>query len=184
MASPSFMPSVDSTLSSRSDPKMRIRSSSSDRKKRRPPRVTLTARPAAQLVVDAAAFVAFGGQHEQAACGLHLFLFLGMFRLDPGAHLVGVQVRIGGDRLEHLHLDVAAQLDVGAPAGHVGRDGDRAELAGIGHDLRFLLVLAGVQHVVRDAFLLQQLGQELGLLDARSCRQGSAGPLHGLRGSP
>ena len=32
MASPSFIPSVDSTLSSRSDPKIRIRSSSSDRK--------------------------------------------------------------------------------------------------------------------------------------------------------
>jgi hypothetical protein len=56
------------------------------------------------------------------------------------------------------HLDIAAELDVGAAAGHVGGDGDGARLAGLGDDLGFLLVLAGVQHVVRDA-LLQQLGR-------------------------
>ena len=93
--------------------------------------------------------MAFGGQHEQPAGGQDLGLFVGVFGLDPGAHVVGVQVRVGGDRLQHLHLDVAAKLDVGAATGHVGGDGHRAQLAGIGHDLRFLFVLAGVQHVVR-----------------------------------
>ncbi len=37
-------------------------------------RVALTARPAAQLVVDAAAFVALGAEHVQAAGGQRLFL--------------------------------------------------------------------------------------------------------------
>ena len=50
---------------------MRIRSSSSDRKKLRRARVALAARAAAQLVVDAAALVALGADHEQAAGGLH-----------------------------------------------------------------------------------------------------------------
>ena len=55
--------------------------------------------------------------------------------------------------------DVAAELDVGAATGHVGGDRNRARLAGLGDDLRFLLVEAGVQHLVLDAALLQHLGQ-------------------------
>ena len=50
-------------VSSRSDPKMRIRSSSSDRKKDRPARIPLTPRTAAQLVVDPSAFMTFGSQN-------------------------------------------------------------------------------------------------------------------------
>ena len=49
-------------------------------------------------------------------------------------------------------LDVAAELDVGAAAGHVGGDGHRAEAAGLGDDMRLLLVEAGVEHLVLDAF--------------------------------
>jgi hypothetical protein len=52
----------------------------------RPPRVALTARAAAQLVVDAAAFVAFGGQNVETAGVLHLLFVGGVFGLDPGAH--------------------------------------------------------------------------------------------------
>ena len=40
----------------------------------RPPRVALAAGPAAQLVVDAPALVAFGADHEQPACLLHLLM--------------------------------------------------------------------------------------------------------------
>ncbi|MCB1101132.1 MAG: hypothetical protein KDL10_02140, partial [Kiritimatiellae bacterium] len=36
-------------------------------------------------------------------------------------------------------------LDVGTPAGHVGSDGDFAGSAGFGDDLRFALVLFGVE---------------------------------------
>ena len=38
----------------------------------------------------------------------------------------------------HLLLDVAAEHDVGAAAGHVGGDGDHARPAGLGHDLGLL----------------------------------------------
>ena len=44
------------------------------------------------------------------------------------------------------HLDVAAELDVGAAAGHVGGDGDGARPPGLGDDVGFLLVVARVQH--------------------------------------
>ena len=131
----------------------------------RPARVALTARAAAELVVDPARFVALGAQHEEAAGAEDAGLLLGMFGFDPGADLVGMQVRIGGDGLQHLHLDIAAQLDVGAAAGHVGGDGHRAELAGIGDDLGLGLVLASVQHVVLDARGLQQAGEIFRLLD-------------------
>ena len=88
------------------------------------------------------------------------------------------------------HVGVAAELDVGAAAGHVGGDGDRARHAGLGDDVGLLLVEAGVQHreeldglpVARRrverleavrvgevdqlvALLDQQLGEMLGLLD-------------------
>ena len=44
------------------------------------------------------------------------------------------------------HFQRAAELDVGAAAGHVGRDRDRAGHAGFGDDVGFLLVEARVQH--------------------------------------
>ena len=88
------------------------------------------------------------------------------------------------------HFERAAELDVGAAAGHVGRDRDRAGHAGFGHDIGFLLVEARVQHreqfrrlagagrgveLFHRAFmaeidllvavLLQVFGQHLGFLD-------------------
>jgi hypothetical protein len=63
---------------------------------------------------------------------------------------------IGLDEL-HLLLDVAAQHDVGAAAGHVGGDGDHLRPAGLGHDLGLLGMLLGVEHLVRQLGLVQQL---------------------------
>ena len=51
-----------------------------------------------------------------------------------------------------------AEHDVGTAAGHVGGDGDRARAAGLRDDVRFALVLLGVEHFVRDAGFLQLLG--------------------------
>ena len=48
------------------------------------------------------------------------------------------------------HVEIAAELDVGAAAGHVGGDGHRAGPPGLGDDVGLLLVVAGVQHAVRD----------------------------------
>ena len=125
------------------------------------PGITLAAGTAAQLVVDAPAFVALRGQNEKTARRQNLGLFVRMFRLDPGSHLVRVGIGVRGQRLQHFHLDVAAQLNIGAAPGHVGGDGHRAELAGIGNDLRFLLMLARVQDVMRNPFSPSASGQDL-----------------------
>ncbi|CAN4048641.1 hypothetical protein EJMLMN_EJMLMN_09525, partial [Dysosmobacter welbionis] len=71
-------------------------------------------------------------------------------------------------------LGVAAQHDIGAAAGHVGGHGDGAELARLGHDLRFLLMVLGVQQVVLDALPGQQAAEQLVLLNGHGTHQ------HGL----
>ena len=62
-------------------------------------------------------------------------------------------------------LGVAAQEDVDAAAGHVRGDGDRRQLPGLGDDLGFPVVLLRVQHLVRDAALLELARELLRLLD-------------------
>ncbi len=64
------------------------------------------------------------------------------------------------------HLGVAAQDDVGAAAGHVGRHGDGALASGLRDDLRFFRVVLRVQDVMRDAFFLEDLGDGRRLFDA------------------
>ena len=54
-----------------------------------------------------------------------------------------------GRQRGELRLEVAAEHDVGAAAGHVGGDGHRARAAGLRDDVRLALVLLGVQHLVR-----------------------------------
>ena len=130
--------------------------------------VALTAGPAAQLVVDAAAFVAFGAEDEQTAGGQRLLLLHGDVSLETGLFL---GLHLGGDLLRHVaqvltpflqaHFQVAAQLDVGAAAGHVGGDGHHTGQAGVGDDIGFLLVLAGVQHAVRNALAGPDLDVEI-----------------------
>ena len=73
---------------------------------------------------------------------------------------------MSAELLRDAHVGVAAELDVGAAAGHVGGDGDGARHAGLGDDVGLLLVVAGVQHLeVLEALLAQALGELLGLLD-------------------
>ena len=47
--------------------------------------------------------------------------------------------------MANAHVGIAAELNVGAAAGHVGGDRHRARHAGLGDDDRLLLVVAGVQ---------------------------------------
>src|SRR5438067_1261905 len=74
-------------------------------------RIALAAAAAAQLVVDAARFVALRAEHVQAAGGLHDLVLGGILR-------------------------VASEQDVRAASGHVRRDRDRALAAGLRDDLR------------------------------------------------
>ena len=147
-------------------------------------RVALTAGAAPQLVVDTAGLVALSAQDEQAArrpdpVGLLLdFRLILGFRLRellPGVQnllVVGLgkagglgDKLVGHARLAQVglgqELGVAPQHNVGAAARHVGGHSDRPELARLGHDLRFLLVVLGVQDVVFDALALEDGGQLL-----------------------
>jgi hypothetical protein len=88
------------------------------------------------------------------------------------ARLLGrrVQRLVGLDRLDRL-LDVAAQHDVGAAARHVGGDGDHLRPAGLRHDVGFAGVLLGVEHLVRQARLVQQLVDDFRVLDRGRAHQ-------------
>ena len=57
------------------------------------------------------------------------------------------------------------QPDVGAAAGHVGRDRHRADRAGRGDDPGFGFVVARVQHLAGDPGRHSRAGQPLGFLD-------------------
>ena len=68
------------------------------------------------------------------------------------------------DRGQNLFGQLTAQLDIHTAASHVGGDGHRAKRAGSGDDLAFFGVLAGIQHLVRDAALQDRLPGAPGLV--------------------
>ncbi len=124
-------------------------------------RIALAAGTATQLVVDAARFVPFGADDAQAAERDDLVVAL----LPLGAHAVALSWRgLFRQRLQ-LRVEAAAEHDIGAAAGHVGRDGDRLRTARLRDDVRFALVLLRVQHFMRHAMLLQQPVEQLGHFD-------------------
>ena len=102
--------------------------------------IALTARAAAQLVVDAPRLVPLRADDRKAA-----------------------ELR-----------DALAQNDVRAAPGHVRRNGDRAELAGVLDDFRFLLMVLGVQHIVRNLVLFQKRGKLFRLRNRRGANQNRA----------
>ena len=73
-------------------------------------------------------------------------------------------------------LGVAAEQDVRAAAGHVGRDRDVVLAAGLRDDLGFLRVVLRVQHDVLDAALLAAATTAARTSRSRPCRPASAGP--------
>ena len=128
-------------------------------------RVALTARAAAELVVDPARVVALGAEDEEAARVEHLLLLDGALlgELRERA-LVRLALALRHDLLREL-FRVAAEADVGAPARHVGRDRHCALPAGLRDDVRLAAVLLRVEDLVRDLVLLQDLGDDLRLVD-------------------
>ena len=133
----------------------------------RGPGVALAPGAAAQLVVDAAALVALGADDVQAARGDHLLVLLVRDGAELGEDLlVGAPLGpLRGEALAGERLGVAPEQDVGAAAGHVGRDRDRGVAAGLGDDLGLALVVLGVEHLVADPLALEQGREVLGLLD-------------------
>ena len=129
-------------------------------------RVALAAGAAAQLVVDAPRLVPLGAEHVEASQPLDL-LVLGhpVGALGRESPLVILPRRLGPRRAPGAELRVASELDVGAAAGHVGRDGDGALGAGLGDDHRLARVVLGVQDLVADAARCEHPRQALRLLD-------------------
>ena len=90
----------------------------------------------------------------------------------------------GPDLVLRHHLRVAAEEDVGAAAGHVGGDGDRALAARLRDDLGLALVLLGVEHVVRHAAPLEERRRRPRSSRSRRCRPGPAAPSRAASRSP
>ena len=144
-------------------------------------RVALTAGTAAQLVIDTAGLMALGAEHIQAAEPDDLLVLVLDLLLDLGQGarptllvlLRGVirGVALGLELGVGQELHVAAQHDVGTTACHVGGHGHGALAAGHGHDGRFLGVLLGVEHLMRDARHVEQRGDDLGALHAGGAQQ-------------
>ena len=165
--------------------------------------VALTAGTSAQLVVNAAGLMPLGAEDKQTARLAHrlrlrtdrLFVFVIQFAegRTGGENLLVVRLAVGGgfhDQLlgqshtAHLRLGeifrVAAQHNIRAASRHVGGDGDGADLARLGDDLRLLLVVLGVEDVVRNAAPLQHFRQQLGFFDGDGADQHRLLPLVAL----
>ena len=197
----------------RSPPKMRIKSSSSDRKNRedpgspwRParPRNWLSMRRASCRSVPrmcrppSATTSSCSALHCSANCVVHrLPLFLRHLENFPfvleqhhraatgcGCVCPLLSAPITARRRAHTaspfvlqemlarhRFRIAAQQNVRAAAGHVRRHGHRAFASRLRDDSRFALVLLGVQHLVRNACLLQNVRDRLGLFDGNRSHQ-------------
>ncbi len=146
-------------------------------------RVALTAGPAAQLVVDAAGLVPLGAQHVEPA---------GLARpprprprpapsaaataLVPGRLVLlaasppGSSPRARSSRSARNSGLPPSMMSVPRPAMLVATV-TAPGVPGLRDDRGLALVLLGVEHLVRDPALQQQLRQVLGLLDARGADQ-------------
>ena len=108
--------------------------------------IALPARTAAQLVVDASAFVPLGADDVEAARLYRPALEIGDLGADFRLLALALLQRGGWiDLLANPHLDIAAELNVGAAAGHVGGNRDRAGNTRLGDDEGLLLVMPGVE---------------------------------------
>ena len=144
-------------------------------------RVALTTRAAPQLVVDPPRLVPLSAEHIEPAGVLDLVVLArdGLGRRLKGSRPGGlVLLRLLGrvqpalaQRGDGHELSVAAEHDVGAAAGHVRGHGDCALAAGLGHDRGLSVMLLGVEHLVGDPPLAQQVRQVLALGHARRTDQ-------------
>ncbi len=157
-------------------------------------RVSLTTGTASQLIVDTTGLMPFGTDDAQTAERSDFFLLRGtlclIFVQQFLEHFPRVQQfrivaghKAGGERnllvgkflgfhfLFRFEFRVAAQNDIGTTACHVGRDGDRAQTACFGNDLRFLFMLFRVEDVMLNTAFLEHIAQLLGNLDGDRTHQ-------------
>jgi len=95
--------------------------------------------------------VTFGGNDAKAAQRLNLLVHtepLGALGSNLRLALFLAQTFIGLNSL-NVFFNVAAQHNVSAAAGHVGRNGDHARATCLRNDVGLSGMLLGVQHLVR-----------------------------------
>ena len=150
--------------------------------------VSLTARPAAELVVYTAGLMALCAYYMQAAHGYHLIVLGVGFSLISGVCVgvlapgrqylpvvgVGVTRRLLHHALLHAFAEqllackeirVAAQQYIGTSAGHVGGYGHVAVFTGLGYYLRLTCVELGIQHLMLYPPHVQHMGKHFALFD-------------------
>ena len=98
----------------------------------------------------------------QTAGGNHLFMEF----LPIGANFINARffacfverfVSIdGGDPF----AGITAQHDIRSPSGHIGSDGNHAGTARLSDDFGFVRMLLGIEHLMRQFFLVKQLRQD------------------------
>ena len=139
--------------------------------KTRQTRIALTPRPPAQLIVNAAAFMAFCADDAKTACLKRLFFQRRNFRLNVLFARVACRAVKIFQFLVQPHVEIAAKLNIRAASGHIGGNRDRTRHAGQADNLRFLFVIARVQYIMFDFFVLQCRRQSLGFFNACCAHQ-------------
>src|SRR5512133_29436 len=121
--------------------------------------------------------MAFRAENVQASELDHLVMFLAAALLVSLDELM-VAVAIGDDGLlgfhqlpARKHLWIAAEHDVRTATSHVGGNGDCPFAPRLSNDVRFILVVLGIQHVMLDALLLENSADRAALFYARRADQ-------------
>jgi len=117
--------------------------------------------------------VAFSSKHEQPARVEHLLLFRCNFGLDAIDFELPPWIVLGNVRqlVANAEFNIAAQLDIRTAARHVGGDSYSAQPPRLRHNTRFTFMLAGVENLVLDAFLVEKLAEQFGFLDRHCAHQ-------------
>ena len=119
--------------------------------------IALATGTTAQLVINPAAFVALCPNDVKPISGKHL----GFVGFDFGSDFFAFFFAFGvvcdvRSFFEGAHFKVAAELNIGAAARHIGGDGDRARATRLGNDAGFLCVITGVEDVMFNFALFNQ----------------------------
>ncbi len=114
------------------------------------------------------------GPENVKASGIEDFLlFLGAlsFVAFQKLRIGGFRVLIQSSLFACEHFGITAEQDIGSAPGHVGGNGNGTATSGLGDNLRFALMMLGIEDIVRDAPLFKHLGQRFGLFDGDRAHQ-------------
>src|SRR5208283_313255 len=121
-------------------------------------RVSLSSRPASKLIVCTPCLMAFSSDYMEPACAedLLFFLFANTFCLLRGrGEIFFTVISFVLQEFPRKAIGIAAKDNIGTPARHVSRNSHRPKPTGLCNNLRFILMVFGVEYRMFNAFLLQ-----------------------------